>query len=289
MFVDTHTHFYDEWLLPDAEAAVQRALAAGVGKMIQADVDSRERDAMWRVGAAHPGVIFAMLGLYPGSVDASWKDELDKVFTLADAPRTLKSPAAAERDRRPSSASEKADAVEGSLSLSVPKFVAVGEIGLDYHEGKEFEKEQKEVLRLQLELAAKKDLPVNIHLRDAWEDFFAVLADCAHLHLRGNLHCFTASYEIYERANRYADFSVGIGGVVTFKNASLAKTLERIPLEKILLETDAPYLAPVPFRGKRNESAYLPLIAAKVAEVKGLPLNRIEEITTHNAETLFGI
>ena len=289
MFVDTHTHFYDEWLLPDAEAAVQRALAAGVGKMIQADVDSRERDAMWRVGAAHPRVLFAMLGLYPGSVDASWKDELDKVFTLADAPRTLKSPAAAERDRRPSSASEKADAVEGSLSLSVPKFVAVGEIGLDYHEGKEFEKEQKEVLRLQLELAAKKDLPVNIHLRDAWEDFFAVLADCAHLHLRGNLHCFTASYEIYERANRYADFSVGIGGVVTFKNASLAKTLERIPLEKILLETDAPYLAPVPFRGKRNESAYLPLIAAKVAEVKGLPLNRIEEITTHNAETLFGI
>ena len=264
MFVDTHTHFYDEWLLPDAEAAVQRALAAGVGKMIQADVDSRERDAMWRVGAAHPGVLFAMLGLYPGSVDGSWKDELDKVFTLADA-------------------------VEGSLSLSVPKFVAVGEIGLDYHEGKEFEKEQKEVLRLQLELAAKKDLPVNIHLRDAWEDFFAVLADCAHLHLRGNLHCFTASYEIYERANRYADFSVGIGGVVTFKNASLAKTLERIPLEKILLETDAPYLAPVPFRGKRNESAYLPLIAAKVAEVKGLPLNRIEEITTHNAETLFGI
>ena len=264
MFVDTHTHFYDEWLLPDAEAAVQRALAAGVGKMIQADVDSRERDAMWRVGAAHPGVLFAMLGLYPGSVDASWKDELDKVFTLADAEK-------------------------GSLSLSVPKFVAVGEIGLDYHEGKEFEKEQKEVLRLQLELAAQKGLPVNIHLRDAWEDFFAVLADCAHLHLRGNLHCFTASYEIYERANRYGDFSVGIGGVVTFKNASLAKTLERIPLEKILLETDAPYLAPVPFRGKRNESAYLPLIAAKVAEVKGLPLNRIEEITTHNAETLFGI
>ena len=289
MFVDTHTHFYDEWLLPDAEAAVQRALAAGVGKMIQADVDSRERDAMWRVGAAHPGVLFAMLGLYPGSVDASWKDELDKVFALADAPRTLKSAAAAERDGGPSSASEKADAVEGSLSLSVPKFVAVGEIGLDYHEGKEFEKEQKEVLRLQLELAAKKDLPVNIHLRDAWEDFFAVLADCAHLHLRGNLHCFTASYEIYERANRYADFSVGIGGVVTFKNASLAKTLERIPLENILLETDAPYLAPVPFRGKRNESAYLPLIAAKVAEIKGLPLNRIEEITTHNAETLFGI
>lgn len=264
MFVDTHTHFYDEWLLPDAEAAVQRALAAGVGKMIQADVDSRERDAMWRVGAAHPRVLFAMLGLYPGSVDASWKDELDKVFTLADAEK-------------------------GSLSLSVPKFVAVGEIGLDYHEGKEFEKEQKEVLRLQLELAAKKDLPVNIHLRDAWEDFFSVLADASHLHLRGNLHCFTGSYELYERANRYGDFSVGIGGVITFKNSHLAQTVERIPMEKILLETDAPYLAPVPYRGKRNESAFIPLIAQRLAEAKGLTLQEVETLTTHNAETLFSL
>ena len=142
---------------------------------------------------------------------------------------------------------------------------------------------------MQFELAARLDLPVNIHLRDAWEDFFQVLSDCKHLHLRGNLHCFTASYEVYERANRWADFSVGIGGVVTFKNASLPKTLERIPPERILLETDAPYLAPVPWRGRRNESAYLPLVAAKVAEVKGLPVQEIETITTHNAETLFGI
>lgn len=273
MFVDTHTHFYDEWLLPDAEAAVQRALEAGVGKMIQADVDSRERPAMWEIGNRHPGVIYQMLGLYPGSVAGNWREELDEVFRIAkclnDGPRSI--------------------AAREVPGIRTQAIVAIGEIGLDYHEGTEFAAEQKEVLRLQLELAAKLDLPVNFHLRDAWEDFFAVLADCAHLHLRGNLHCFTASYEIYERANRYADFSVGIGGVVTFKNASLAKTLERIPLEKILLETDAPYLAPVPFRGKRNESAYLPLIAAKVAEVKGLPLNRIEEITTHNAETLFGI
>ena len=130
---------------------------------------------------------------------------------------------------------------------------------------------------------------MNIHLRDAWEDFFTILADCRHLHLRGNLHCFTASYEIYERANRYGDFSVGIGGVVTFKNASLAKTLERIPVEKILLETDAPYLAPVPFRGRRNESAYLPFIAARVAEAKGLSIKDIETITTRNALRLFPI
>ena len=260
MYVDTHTHFYDEWLLPDAEEAVQRALDAGVGKMIQADVDSRERPAMWEIGNRHPGVIYEMLGLYPGSVTENWREELDQVFAIA---------------------SGKAYDRSG--------IVAIGEIGLDYHEGLEFVKEQKEVLRLQLELAARMDLPVNIHLRDAWEDLFGVLADCTHLHLRGNLHCFTASYEVYERANRYGTFSVGIGGVVTFKNASLAKTLERIPLERILLETDAPYLAPVPHRGQRNESAYLPLVAAKVADIKGLSLAEIETITTNNAETLFQI
>ena len=256
MLIDTHTHFYDEWLLPDAEEAVRRAVEAGVGKMIQADIDSHERPSMWEIGNRHPGVIFEMLGLYPGSVAADWRDELDQVFQIASGE---------------------------------DKIVAIGEIGLDYHEGLEYVEEQKEVLRLQLELAAKMDLPVNIHLRDAWEDFFRILADCSHLHLRGNLHCFTASYEIYERANRYGEWSVGIGGVVTFKNASLAKTLERIPLEHILLETDAPYLAPVPFRGSRNESAYLPYVAAKVAEIKGLTTDQIAEITTNNAEKLFNL
>ncbi len=246
MFIDTHTHFYDEWLLPDAEAAIQRALEAGVGKMIQADIDSTERPAMWEIGRRHPGVLFQMAGFYPGSVTAdNWKDELEKVHNMTE-----------------------------------PGIVAIGEIGLDYHEGVEFIEEQKEVLRIQLE---------NIHLRDAWEDFFDILRDCAHLGLRGNLHCFTASYEIYERANRYGDFSVGIGGVVTFKNAGIAKALERIPLRHILLETDAPYLAPVPHRGKRNESAYLPLVAAKVAEIKDLSVHDIEAITTQNAEKLFGI
>ena len=254
MFVDTHTHFYDEWLLPDAEAAIQRALEAGVGKMIQADVDSRERPAMWEIGRRHSGVLFPMLGLYPGSVDANWREELDALEPYKDK-----------------------------------GIVAIGEIGLDYHEGLEYVQEQKEALRLQLELAASLDLPVNIHLRDAWEDFLGILADCKHLNLRGNLHCFTSSYEIYERANKCGDFSVGIGGVVTFKNASIARTLERIPLEKILLETDAPYLAPVPFRGKRNESAYLPYVAAKVAEIKGVSIGDAERITTFNALKLFNI
>ena len=253
MLVDTHTHFYDDWLLPDAEAAIQRALDAGVGKMIQADVDSTERPRMWEIGLRHPGVLFQMAGLYPGSVTAdNWRDELDQVHGITGV-------------------------------------VAIGEIGLDYHEGREYEKEQKEVLRLQLELAAQRNLPVNIHLRDAWEDFLTILKDCKHLDLRGNLHCFSGSYELYQEANRYGDWSVGIGGVITFKNSKLAQTVARIPMEHILLETDAPYLAPVPYRGKRNESSYLPLIAEKVAEVKGISVEKCAEITTKNAETLFNI
>ena len=286
MFVDTHTHFYDEWLLPDADAAVERALEAGVDRMIQADIDAAERPAMWAVGRKYPGVLYQMLGLYPGSVRENWRDELDQVYsfakkkTIAPAPRSKATQGV--RGIRP-------PVGEISPPTNVPTFVAIGEIGLDYHEGQEFAKEQQEVLRLQLELAARLNLPVNIHLRDAWEDFFTVLSDCRHLGLRGDLHCFTASYEVYERANRYGDFSVGIGGVVTFKNASLPKTLERIPVEKILLETDAPYLAPTPHRGARNESAYLPLIAAKVAEIKGLSLEETAAVTTHNAEQMFGL
>ena len=253
MLVDTHTHFYDEWLLPDAEAAIQRAVDAGVGKMIQADVDSTERPRMWEIGLRHPGVLFQMAGLYPGSVTAdNWRYELDQVQGITGV-------------------------------------VAIGEIGLDYHEGREFEKEQKEVLRLQLELAAQRNLPVNIHLRDAWEDLLTIFKDCRHLNLRGNLHCFSGSYEVYEEANRYGDWSVGIGGVITFKNSKLAGTVARIPLHHILLETDAPYLAPVPHRGERNESSFLPLIAQKVAEVKGLTMEECERITTENAERLFNI
>ena len=252
MLIDTHTHFYDEWLLPDADAAVERARAAGVGKMVQADVDSRERDALWAVNDRHPGVLYPMVGLYPCSVGADWKEEIDRMLPY--------------RERG---------------------VVAVGEIGLDYHEGDEDRALQKEALRVQLELAAEWDLPVNIHLRDAWGDLLTILEDCRHLHLRGILHCFSGSFEVYERARRCGDFSVGIGGVVTFKKASLPETVRRIPLEHIVLETDAPYLAPVPHRGERNESAYLPLVAAKIADIKGLAFAEVEAATTANALNLY--
>ena len=282
MLVDTHTHFYDDWLLPDAEAAIQRALDAGVGKMIQADVDSTERPRMWEIGLRHPGVLFQMAGLYPGSVRAdNWRDELDLVHGIV---------AGDARSWPGMTGMTDMTGMTGMTGMTdITGVVAIGEIGLDYHEGKEYMKEQKEVLRLQLELAAQRDLPVNIHLRDAWEDLLTIFKDCRHLNLRGNLHCFSGSYEVYEEANRYGDWSVGIGGVVTFKNSKLAQTLERIPLHHILLETDAPYLAPVPHRGERNESSFLPLIAEKVAQIKCITLEECERITTENARKLFNI
>ena len=253
MYIDTHTHYYDEAFGQEADAAIQRAVEAGVGLMIQADVDSRERDAMFRIGHRHPDCLRQMLGLYPGSVDGHWQEEIDALLPWFDK-----------------------EAV-----------VAVGEIGLDYHEGKEFMQEQKEALRVQFELAAEKDLPVNIHLRDATADFIAAVRDAAHLHLRGNLHCFGLSVEAWREVSRYGDWSVGIGGVVTFKNAGLAQTVAEIPLDRILLETDCPYLAPVPHRGHLNESAYIPLIAARIADIKGVPVETVEAVTTENARKLF--
>lgn len=254
MLIDTHTHYYDQRYEGGGDAAVERAVAAGVGKMIQADIDSREREGMWAIGERHKGVLFQMAGVYPGSVEKDWEQEIEKMLPW----------------------------IEKGV-------VAIGEIGLDYHEGKEFAREQMEALRVQFELAAKLDLPVNIHLRDAWDDFFKVLEENRHLGLRGNLHCFSGSYEIFERANRSGDFSVGIGGVVTFRNASLRETVRKIPIGKILLETDCPYLAPTPHRGECNESAYLPLIANEVALLKGLGPEEVEAVTTESAEKLFKI
>ena len=253
-FIDTHTHNYDEAFAGEEDEVIRRAREAGVSVLIQPDVDSRERDAMFALTDRYPGVLYPMLGLYPGSVDKNWRDEMDRMLGY--------------RDR---------------------KVVAIGEIGLDYHYGAEFAEEQKEAFRLQLELAAEMDLPVNIHLREATEDFFKIMDDCAHLHLRGNLHAFSGSFETFQRVQKYGEWYVGIGGVVTFKKASLAESVKKIPLDRIILETDCPYLTPVPYRGTRNESAYIPVIAAKIAELKGIGTDEVAEVTTAGARHLFNI
>ena len=253
-FIDTHTHIYDEAFSGEEDAVIGRAVEAGVTCMLQPDVDSRERDSMFALVDRHPGVLHAMLGLYPGSVDKGWRDEIDAMLRY--------------RGR---------------------KVVALGEIGLDYHYGAEFAAEQREAFRIQMELAAEMDLPVNIHLREATDDFFRIMDDCAHLHVRGSLHAFSGSYETFQRVRKYGDWYVGIGGVVTFKKASLAEAVRHIPLECILLETDSPYLTPVPHRGERNESKYIPLIAAKIAELKGTGIDEVAQVTTENARRLFNI
>ena len=253
-YIDTHTHAYDEAFSGCEDEVVARGVAAGVTIQLQADVDSRERDRMFALVERHPDVLRPMLGLYPGSVDKDWRREID--------------------------------ALEAWRGRDI---VAVGEIGLDYHYGADFKAEQQEAFRVQLELAAAWDLPVNIHLREATEDFFAIIEDCRHLHLRGNLHAFSGSAETFERLRRLGDWYVGIGGVLTFNKASLAETVKRIPLECILLETDAPYLTPVPHRGERNESAYIPLIADFLARQKGVSPEEVAETTTANAKRLFNL
>lgn len=253
-FIDSHTHNYDQAYSGCEDSVIRRALAAGVTKLLQADIDSSERPSMFEIVDRWPGVLYPMLGLYPGSVTKDWRDEIDAMLPY--------------RSRG---------------------IIAVGEIGLDYHYGADTKEEQKEAFRAQLELAAEWDLPVNIHLREATEDFFQIMEDCRHLHLRGNLHAFSGSAETFERLQKYGDWYVGIGGVLTFKKASIAEDIKRIPLSRILLETDAPYLAPTPHRGERNESAMIPIIAAFLAQQKGISIQEVAEATTYNAKQLFAI
>ena len=254
MFIDTHTHVTDEAFRGEEEAVVERAVAAGVGKMLLADTGSEERAPMFAACERHPGVLYPMLGLHPENVKENWQDELSQ------------------------------------LENWLPKHpVAIGEIGLDYHWDVTFKEQQKEALRAQFELAARLNLPVNIHLRDATEDFLSVVRDCAHLHLRGNMHAYAGSLETWKELCRWGDWSIGVGGVLTFKNARLPEVVAAIPMEKILLETDAPYMAPTPLRGTRNEPANIPIIAVKVAEIKNIPIEEVERITTANAIELFAL
>lgn len=254
-YIDTHVHFNDPAYEGRPELPVQRALDAGVYKMIMADIDSRERGPMLELARKYPGVLYTMAGLYPGSVDENWEEEVELAFADFET-------------RRP---------------------VAIGEIGLDYHYSADTAQLQKLALEEQLRRASRLGLPVNIHLRDATEDFFSVLDRCRHLSLRGNLHAFSGSYETFLRMQDYGDWSIGVGGVVTFKNARLAEVVKKVPLEKIVLETDAPYLTPAPHRGERNESSYIPFIAAKIAELKDMSVAEVAAATTANALKLFGL
>ena len=253
-FIDTHSHLYDEAFAGEEDAAVARAAESGVNRIIFPDIDSQSRDAMFDFADRHTGVIFPCLGLHPTSVGADWQKELSHM--------------------------------EAYLDRSI---WAIGEIGLDCYWSKDFLKEQQEVMRIQLEMAAARDLPVIIHSRESTELIINILKECRHLGLRGVFHAFSGSMETFRELQKLGDWYIGIGGVLTYKKASIAETVRDIPLERILLETDSPYLTPVPFRGKRNESSYIPHIAARLAELTSHDISLVAETTTSNARKLFGI
>ena len=254
VFTDTHTHLYDEAFAGEEDLAVERAVAAGVTRMILPDIDSQTRKEMLSLADRHEGVLFPCLGLHPTSVDARWQEEMTLMEQHLDK-----------------------------------RIWAIGEIGMDCYWSREFVKEQEEVFRIQLEMAARLALPVIIHSRESTELILNVLKDCRHSGLRGVFHAFSGSIETFRELQRLGDWYIGIGGVLTYKKASIAETVREIPMERILLETDSPYLTPVPFRGKRNESAYIPHIASRLAELTGRTVEETAEITTDNAQKLFGI
>lgn len=253
-FTDTHAHTYDEAFAGEEDLAIQRAAEAGVTRIVFPDIDSQTRQHMFDVAGRHPGVVFPCLGLHPTSIDAGWKKEMDLM--------------------------------EEYLSS---KIYAIGEIGMDCYWSRDFIREQELAFRHQLETAHRLSLPVIIHSRESTELIIHILKDCRHLDLRGVFHAYSGSLETYRELQKTGDWYIGIGGVLTYKKASIAETVKGIPLEKILLETDSPYLTPVPHRGKRNESSYIPIIAARLAELTGRSIEEISETTTENAQKLFGI
>ena len=255
IYTDTHTHLYDEAFLEDSDAAVDRAVQAGVTKMILPDIDSTTRKDMYALADRYEGTLFPCLGLHPTSIDADWEKEM----------------------------------MEMESFIGSRKVWAIGEIGMDCYWSREFIREQQEALRIQLELADKMSIPVIIHSRESTELIINILKENRHLNVRGVFHAFSGSAETFNELQRLGDWYVGIGGVLTYRKASIAQTVTRIPLDRILLETDSPYLTPVPFRGQRNESSYIPHIAARLAELTGKGIEEVASATTENAHKLFGI
>ncbi|NML59299.1 TatD family hydrolase [Chryseobacterium cheonjiense] len=251
--IDTHTHLYAEEFDEDRKEAIRRAVDKGITRFYLPAIDSESHGKMLQLEAKYPGQIFSMMGLHPCYVKPeNWEKELEIVKNYLD-----------ERD-----------------------FPAIGEIGIDLYWDKTTLDIQVKAFEQQIDWAIEKDLPIVIHTRESFDETFDVLERKKHPKLRGIFHCFSGNLEQAKHAIDL-NFILGIGGVVTFKNGKIDQFLNEIPLEKIVLETDSPYLAPVPHRGKRNESAYLDLVAGKLVNIYGKDFSEIERITTENAMNLF--
>ena len=250
--IDTHAHLYLEQFDDDQEEVMQRAHAAGIHQILLPNIDSNTIAAMHALERTYPDRCKAMMGLHPCSVDENLEQELAIV----------------------------------EQQLAQRPYVAVGEIGLDYYWDKTHITQQKEAFRIQTVWAHERELPIVIHSRDSIDDILNELEKLALPGLRGVFHCFTGDTTQIQRILDLS-FFMGIGGVLTFKNGGLDKVAPSIPLDSIVLETDAPYLTPHPYRGKRNESSYVTLVAEKLADILSIEVEEVAQITTRNAKDLF--
>ncbi len=254
-FIDTHTHLYSSEFDTDRTEMVENAIKAGVKKLLLPNIDVASIDPMYELCKQFPANCFPMMGLHPGYVTENWEQDLVII----------------------------------RKALDENKHIAIGEIGMDLYWDKTFIEEQKMAFRIQIEWAKEFNLPIVIHARDAFDEIFEILDELNDANLTGVFHCFTGSLEQAQKIQSYGGFYFGIGGVLTYKKSDLPSVLVDIPLEQILLETDAPYLPPTPHRGKRNESKFLLHVAEKVAEVKNCSLVEVARITSENAQQLFRI
>ncbi len=254
MLIDSHSHIYAEEFDGDLPEVILRAKKVGVGKIILPNIDSGSIQRMLDVCNDYEGFCYPLIGLHPTSVNESYQSELQNIEKW----------------------------------LGKEKFYGIGEIGIDLYWDKTYLKEQQAALEYQLDLAINNDLPVVIHVRDSFKETFEVIEGKQKGKLNGIFHCFSGEKN---DANKIIDlgFKIGIGGVVTFKNSNLRDVLKEVDIHHLVLETDSPYLAPVPFRGKRNESAYLVQVAETIANVYQIPVDQVAEITTNNVKNLFKI
>ncbi len=254
MIIDTHSHIYLPDFDTDRAEMLARAENEGIGLVLMPAIDNKTHDATLHAEEVYPEKCRAMMGLHPCSVKANYKDELDIVRNYFEQ----------------------------------RQFIAVGETGLDFYWDLSFTKEQYDSFHTQIELALEFDIPVVIHSRNSLDECIGVIVEHQQGKLKGVFHCFSGSLE---QAKKIIDlgFYLGIGGVVTFKNSDLDKVMAEIDLKNVVLETDAPYLAPVPFRGKRNECSNLKYVVEKLGEIKAMAKEEIANITTGNAKELFGI
>ena len=262
MLIDTHSHIYEPEFDGDRAEALQRCVDADVRLLMLPAIDGESYERMFDLVRAYPEMMRPMMGLHPTSVNENpnWRADLQRVDDYLQHP-----------------------------PQGVERFYGVGEIGLDFYWSSDFCQEQIEAFKCQIEMAIKYNLPIAVHTRNAWEQMCEVMELFSGRGVRGIFHAFSDGVESYQRLKRCGDFLFGVGGVVTFKKSKLAEVVQAMELTDIVLETDCPYLTPVPHRGERNESSYVKYICQKVAELKGVDYNTVAEQTTENVKRIFNI